>query len=183
MSVFTCECCINDFPVALREVHHKHPRELGKPEWAEHCDDPRNLATICEHCHSIVHKSAAMVLKSVDPQELLNAVYGDNRVAIDNALTLASIIVKASANRTVEDHRNTQNVTVPIDFEFYNLEVKTAAKSAGMTVAEFMKQAIIDQTVRVNGAHAAHALQQRNDNVSLLPSASKVRVEPAKRRR
>lgn len=161
MSRFVCECCRKEFSVALREVHHASPREFGTPEGMDDVDDPRNLVELDEHCHSLIHKVALLLHKGKDPRELLRSVHehhADCEAIVQRTLELAGIIVRAMNSGRSDAHREYAKPVVDLDYDFYNLEVKAAAKASGCSVARFMADAVMRRTIEVNG-HSAMVLQ------------------------
>lgn len=150
MKKFTCGCCVKDFPITRLEVHHKCPRFLGGS------DDHSNLIDLCEACHHTVHQTSNVLFKGKDPSESILAYFEGDKAAAKRCAELAGIIVEAKRNNE-DAHREFSQPVVPIEYEYYQVHVKDAAKSLGLTVAEFMASAVIEKTNATLGLARNHS--------------------------
>ncbi|WP_161985815.1 HNH endonuclease [Ewingella americana] len=150
MNKFTCGCCSDEFPITRREIHHKCPRFLGGS------DDPSNLIDLCEACHHAIHQTSNGLFKGIDQTEGVLAYFEQDKIKSAKLIELAGIIVEAKRNNE-NAHREFSQPIVPIEFEYYQIHVKDAAKSLGLTVAEFMASAVIEKTNATLGLARNHS--------------------------
>ncbi|EHM1384119.1 HNH endonuclease [Salmonella enterica] len=146
---FTCGCCAKEYPINRLEVHHKCPRFLGGS------DDASNLIDLCEACHHMIHQTSNVLFKGKNPSESVLAYFEQDKSAAKRCIDLAGIIVEAKRNNE-DAHREYSQPVVPIEYEYYQIHVKDAAKSQGLTVAEFMASAVIEKTNQVLGLGRNH---------------------------
>ncbi len=133
--MFICDCCLDTFSKQLLEVHHVVPKFLGGG------DHESNLVNLCVICHTIIHKTANKILHGEDPQDFVEMSYDYIKSKVDQVLDFAKVIVK----ETTKDNAGTreiQNVEIPLDFGFYNLDVKDAAKACKVPIYKFLQKAV-----------------------------------------